>query len=105
MLKGILQEFMLIFPDAPGQTNAAMHDVDVGEAMPIKQHVYRVNPVKREYIHKEVEYMLQNGTVEPSQSQWSSPCVLVPKYDGSFRFCTDFQRMNAVTKPDCHPIP
>ena len=41
-----------------------MHDVDVGEAMPIKQHAYRVNPVKHEYICKEVEYMPQNGIVE-----------------------------------------
>ena len=76
------------FPDAPGRTTAAIHDVDVGEAIPIKQHAYRVNPVKREYnIRKEVEYiyiyiyiyiyMLKNGIMEPSQSQWSSPCVLV----------------------------
>ena len=58
MIKGILQEFILIFPDAPGRTNAASHDVDVGEAMPIKQYAYQVNPVKREYICKEAEYML-----------------------------------------------
>ena len=105
MIKDILQEFILIFPDAPGRTNAATHDVDVGKAMPIKQHAYRVNPVKQEYIRKEVEYMLQNGIVEPSQSQWSSPCVLVPKYDVSFRFCMDFRKLNALTKHDCHPIP
>ena len=37
MIKGILQEFIHVFPDAPGQTNAAIHDVDVDEAMPIKQ--------------------------------------------------------------------
>ena len=36
--------------------------------MPIKQRAYRVNPAKRECIRKEVEYMLQNGIVEPSQS-------------------------------------
>ena len=46
------------FPDAPGRTTAAIHDLDVGEAIPIKQHAYRVNPVKREYnIRKEVEYI------------------------------------------------
>lgn len=69
-LQVILQEFIQVFPDALGQTNAAIHDVDVGKAMPIKQHVYRINPIKCEYIHKEFEYMLQDGIVKPSQSQW-----------------------------------
>ena len=29
VIKSILQEFTQIFPDAPGQTTAAIHDVDV----------------------------------------------------------------------------
>ena len=57
-IKGILQEFIELFPDVPGRTTAAVHDVDIGGAMPIKQHAYRVNPAKRECIRKEVEYML-----------------------------------------------
>ena len=53
----------------------------------------------------EIDYMLQNGIIEPSQSQWSSPCVLVPKSDGTYRFCTDFRKINGVSKTDSHPIP
>jgi len=49
--------------------------------------------------------MLQHGIVEPSESEWSSPCVLVPKADGSYRFCTDFRKVNAVTKSDSFPLP
>ena len=44
--------FMAIFPDAPGITTAAVHNVDVGEVVPIKQHPYHVNPAKRDYIRK-----------------------------------------------------
>lgn len=49
--------------------------------------------------------MLRNGLAEPSQSAWSSPCLLVPKANLTFRFCTDFRKVNAVTKPDCFPLP
>ena len=86
-------------------TTAAFHHVDVGDATPIKQHPYRVYPVKRAYMRKEVMYMLEHGIIEPSRSPWSSPCVLVPKADGTWRFCTDFRKVNNVTKSDCFPLP
>ena len=64
-----------------------------------------MNRIKLTAMRQEVEYMLQNSIIEQSQSQWSSPCVLVPKPNGSYRFCTDFWRVNAVTKSDSYPIP
>jgi len=45
-LKSLIREFSSIFPDTPGRTQAAYHDVDVGQAQPVKEHPYRVNPVK-----------------------------------------------------------
>ena len=48
--------------------------------------------------------MLQNNIIEPSKSEWSSPCILVPKPDGSFRFVTDFRKVNQCTKTDSSPI-
>ena len=61
--------------------------------------------MKKELLDKEVQYMLENDIIEESQSNWSSPCILVPKHDGGFRFCTDFRKVNDKTKSDSFPIP
>ena len=81
------------------------HDVDVLDSAPIKQHPYRVSPMKKELLDKEVQYMLKNDIIEESQSNWSSPCILVPKHDSGFRYCTDFRKVNDKTKSDSFPIP
>ncbi|KAK3097762.1 hypothetical protein FSP39_012961 [Pinctada imbricata] len=49
--------------------------------------------------------MLENDIIEPSNSDWSSPCILVPKPDETYRLCTDFRKVNSVTKTDSYPIP
>jgi len=56
--------------------------------------------MKLNTIQDEVRYMVDKGIAEPSKSQWSLPCVLVCKPDGSYRFCTDFRRVSTVTKTD-----
>lgn len=48
--------------------------------------------------------MLENGIAEPSSSSWSLPCLLPIKSDGSDQFCTDFWKVNGVTKPDCYRL-
>ena len=49
--------------------------------------------------------MLSQGVVQPSNSPWASPIVLVKKKDGSYRFCVDYRKLNLITKPDAHPLP
>ena len=64
-----------------------------------------MNPAKHDYIRKEVAYMMEHGIVEASQSPWSSPCVLVRKADSTWRFCTDFRKVNNVMKSNCFRLP
>ena len=104
-LEKLLLEFEHLFPDVPTRTDRIYHDVDVGNADPVKQHPYRLNPSKQKYLKEEIKYLLENDFIEPSNSSWSSPCILVPKPDGSYRMCTDYRKVNSVTKTDTFPIP
>ena len=84
--------------DHPGRTNLVKHHIDTGSSPPIRQPVRRVAPHKR-------EDMLDRKIIQPSSSPWASPIVLVPKKDGSVRFCIDYCKVNAVTRCDAYPLP
>ena len=53
--------------------NAVMMLMYIGEASPIKQHPYWINPIKLEQMKKEIDYMLKHKIIELSNSSWSSP--------------------------------
>ena len=49
--------------------------------------------------------MQERNVIQPSKSPWVSPIVLVQKKDGSWRFCIDYQKVNAVARKDAYPLP
>ena len=59
----------------------------------------------REEIARQLRNMQRDGVIQPSNSPWSSPVVMVRKKDGSHRFCVDYRELNSVTKADTFPLP
>uniref|UniRef100_A0A674PAM1 Gypsy retrotransposon integrase-like protein 1 n=1 Tax=Takifugu rubripes TaxID=31033 RepID=A0A674PAM1_TAKRU len=104
-IKSLISEFSSLFTDKLSCTDLLEHDIDVGDSRPIRQRFYRVSPEKNKILEESVQYLLSNGLAEPSFSSWASPCLLVRKPDLSYRFCTDYRKVNAVTKPDSFPLP
>ncbi|XP_011699177.1 PREDICTED: uncharacterized protein LOC105456665 [Wasmannia auropunctata] len=92
-------------PERPGTTSLTEHRIDVGGHAPIKQRYYPVSPKVQEAIYKEVDKMLDAGIIEPSNSEWSTPIVMVKKPNGSYRFCLDFRKLNNASKKDAYPLP
>lgn len=82
----------------------AHHVINTGSAPPIRQKPYRVSPSERKVINDQVGEMLKQGVIQESSSPWGAPVILVKKKDGSWRFCVDYRRLNAVTKKDVYPL-
>ncbi len=66
---------------------------------------YRLPLTKRVIAEDEIQKMLTNGIIRPSNSEWASPITLVPKQDGTTRFCVDYRAVNDVTIKDRYPLP
>ena len=81
------------------------HDIDTGDAPPQRVRNYRHSPAAKAEIERQTLEMLEHGIIEPSNSMWSAPCVLVKKKDGSMRFCIDYRKLNSVTKAISFPLP
>ena len=105
-MSDLIQEYRDLFTDAPGRTTVLSHNIVLKEgAAPVKQHPYRLNPMKADIVKQEIQYMMENNLIEPSDSPWSSPVLLVPKPDKTFHLCIDFRKVNALTKVDSYPLP
>lgn len=76
-----------------------------GSSAPIHQAPYKSAWNERSIIREQIDQMLRRGIIEPSDSPWSSPVVLVKKNDGTWHFCVDYRKLNSFTVRDVYPLP
>ena len=107
-LKYLLNKHVNLFAkssDDLGQTSVITHEIDTGDAKPIKQQPRRPPREFEKDEKKIIDAQLKANIVQESTSSWASPLVYVRKKDGSVRTCIDYRRLNAVTKKDAYPLP
>ena len=93
-----------VHPNDLGRTIILSHKIETCGS-PIRQPVRRVPLPQRDEIKKFLTEMQEKDIITPSKSPWASPIVLVPKKDGSVRFCFDYRKVNELTHKDAYPIP
>ena len=96
-----MKQYPDVLSSLSGRTDRIQHDIKLLTSEPIRTKGYSI-PYKTRSV---METEIQVGVIEPSISPYSSPIVLVPKKDGSVRFCIDFRKLNKVTEFDAEPMP
>ena len=108
-LVSTLLQFVDLFPvpgsALTGHTDAVEHTIDTGHSTPIRCAPRWMSPQKIKQEETCVAEMLAGGQIEPSDSPWSAPVVLVTKKDGGTRFCVDYRRLNLAIVKDAYPLP
>ena len=102
----LIQSFPDVFNEATGRTSKIKHEIKLAlGAQPCNLPPYRYAPARRQIIEENLQEMLSQDIIVPSNSPWASPVVLAPKKDGTLRFCVDYRKLNALTIRDAYPIP
>lgn len=102
----VLRRYSAMWDGTLGTITATEHRIDLEKGTrPIRSMHYRQGPALRQKVEAEITKMLNAGVIEPVTSEWASPVVLVPKKDGTLRFCVDYRRLNTKTLADAYPLP
>ena len=87
------------------QTDAVLHSIPTGSAPPSRECYRPIPPTLYPELRSLIQNMLDTDVIKESSSPWVAPIVLVRKKDGSWRFCIDYRRLNALTHKDAYPLP
>ncbi len=97
----VFQEPTALPPERPIQ-----HRIDIipGAKIPY-QRIYRLSPAQKEESKRQVATLLGKGYIRPSVSPYACGVLFVPKPNGTFRMCTDYRPVNAISIKDRFPLP
>lgn len=104
-LTQLIGEFRTTFSDRPGKTTLVVHEIELTVNQPVRSRPYRVSPRQREIMEREIKRMLELGVIEPGDSDFTSPLILVEAPGKDPRPCIDYRKLNAITRDQTYPIP
>lgn len=104
-----VEDAQRLFPRTTGNLPASPKitvDFDLKpNANVVAEKPYRLSRQRFIWLKEKVSKMVEQNLILHSQSQYASPCVVVPKADGNWRFCQDYRKINDETLQDPYPFP
>ncbi|CAD7093721.1 unnamed protein product [Hermetia illucens] len=88
-----------------GGSNSTEMEIRVTTSKPVSRQPYKLPFPKRLKVEEMIDELLKAGIIRPSESEYSSPVILVAKSDGTDRLCIDYRALNAITVKEPFPVP
>lgn len=85
-------------------TTGEMH-INLTSDIPVTYRPYKLSLAEKLKVREIVNDLLSKGIIRESESEYSSPIILVKKKDGSDRMCVDYRALNRITVKDRYPLP
>ncbi|XP_039027637.1 uncharacterized protein LOC120161466 [Hibiscus syriacus] len=107
-LKPLLKRYSSVFDEPKGLPPTRTHDHAIPlkpGSSPINLRPYRFPHNQKTEVERQIATMLSSSIIQPSKSPFASPCLLIKKKDGTWRFCVDYRQLNNLTVKDKFPIP
>ena len=110
MLMRLVRTGVFSFDGRIGRSKTARHHIDVGDAKPFSAKLRRYSIKELEVLWKEVDMLIKLNVIEPANSPWNAPLLLVPKPDGKLRVVQDLRAVNRAvlehgSGADGYPLP
>ncbi|GFV39284.1 retrovirus-related Pol polyprotein from transposon 297 [Trichonephila clavipes] len=99
-----LENEINLFSNIPGCTDLAEHDIELESERAIVAKPYCMCPQQIEILKSEVNKMLELKTIEPVESDFTSPLILVEAQAKDARRCIYYRRLNKVTRTQFFPL-
>lgn len=106
--------FQEIAPLVGTTQTAVKHHIELkaDAGPPPSRPPYRLSPLEREELQRQLIKMLELGHIRPSTSPYGAPVLFVPKKTvdkttgkPEFRMCIDYRALNSQTVKDSYPMP
>ena len=109
-LDAVLQEYAELFPEQLPKGKPPKRAVEFEirteeDATPPSKPPYRLSPKEHEELQAQINDLLAQGHIRPSNSPYGAPVLFVPKKDGRWRMCVDYRALNKQTIRDQYPLP
>ena len=105
-----MDEYQDRFPaDLPGvPLHRDKYDIKIeieSNAKPHFRGMGRYSPAELKEMKDQVDWLLERGMIESSQSPWGAAVLFIPKKDKLMRMCVDYRMLNKFTLKTKYPLP